>query len=433
MIPRYSRPEMTQIWSDEVKYAIWLKIETYACEAQAELGIIPKSAAKIIAEKGNFNVKNIEKIEAKCKHDVIAFLTNLAEYVGDEARFIHQGLTSSDVLDTALSVQLMRSTDILLQDLKTLLEALQKKAEQYKSTPMIGRSHGIHAEPISFGLKLASHYAEFQRDYNRLKAVQKEISVCAISGAVGTFANISPKVESYVAEKLGLSVEPISTQIICRDRHAMLSCVLAVIAGSIERLSITIRLMQSSEVNEAEEFFSSNQKGSSAMPHKRNPILTENLVGLCRMIRAGCLPSLENQALWHERDISHSSVERQMLPDSLVLLDFALHRLSKVIDGLVINESQMVKNLDNSGGLYNSQRVLLALTQEGVSREDAYIWVQRNAMKSWSGDGNFCELLKNDEDIIACLSADKIDACFDLSYHLRYVDEIFERVFKNKT
>ena len=432
MIPRYSRPEMVTIWSPETKFRIWFEIEAHACDAMAELGVIPKSAAKTIWEKGGaakFDVEKIDAIEREVKHDVIAFLTHLAEFVGDDARFVHQGMTSSDVLDTTLAVQLARASDILLKDIDDLLAAIKRRALEHKMTPTIGRSHGIHAEPVTFGLKLASAYAEFTRCRERLVAARKDIATCAISGAVGTFANIDPRVEEHVAKKLGLSVEPVSTQIIPRDRHAMFFATLGVIASSIERLATEIRHLQRSEVYEAEEYFSPGQKGSSAMPHKRNPVLTENLTGLARIVRAAVTPAYENVALWHERDISHSSVERMFAPDATVTLDFALARLTNVIDKLVVYPENMQKNLDRLGGLVHSQRVLLALTQKGVSREDAYRLVQRNAMPVWRGEGDFKTLLKADSDVSSKLSSAEIDELFDLAYHFKHVDTIFKRVF----
>ncbi|MEN9755122.1 MAG: hypothetical protein RLZ07_1504 [Pseudomonadota bacterium] len=432
MIPRYSRPEMVAIWSPETKFRIWFEIEAHACDAMAELGVIPKSAAKTIWEKGGtakFDVEKIDAIEREVKHDVIAFLTHLAEFIGDDARFVHQGMTSSDVLDTTLAVQLARASDLLLKDIDDLLAALKRRAFEYKMTPTIGRSHGIHAEPVTFGLKLATAYAEFARCRERLVAARKDIATCAISGAVGTFANIDPRVEEHVAAKLGLSVEPVSTQVIPRDRHAMFFATLGVIASSIERLATEIRHLQRSEVYEAEEYFSPGQKGSSAMPHKRNPVLTENLTGLARIVRAAVTPAYENVALWHERDISHSSVERMFAPDATVTLDFALARLTNVIDKLVVYPENMQKNLDRLGGLVHSQRVLLALTQKGVSREDAYRLVQRNAMPVWRGEGDFKTLLKADADVSSKLSPQDIDELFDLGYHFKHVDTIFKRVF----
>ncbi len=427
MIPRYSRPEMTRIWEPETRFRIWFEIEAHACDAQAELGIIPKEAAKTVWDKGNFDVARIDEIEREVKHDVIAFLTSLAEYVGPEARFIHQGMTSSDVLDTCLNVQLVRAADLLLEDIDALLSALKKRAYEHKDTICIGRSHAIHAEPTTFGLKLAQAYAEFDRNRRRLKAARRDIATCAISGAVGTFANIDPFVEEHVAEKMGLYPEPISTQVIPRDRHAMFFATLGVIASSMERLATEIRHLQRTEVLEVEEFFSEGQKGSSAMPHKRNPVLTENLTGLARLVRMTTIPAMENVALWHERDISHSSVERGIAPDATVTLDFALVRLTGVIDNLIVYPENMQKNLDRLGGLVHSQRVLLALTQAGVSREDAYRLVQRNAMPVWRGEGDFLELLKADKDI--SLSDEALEDLFDLAYHTKHVDTIFARVF----
>ncbi len=429
MIPRYSRPEMVAIWDPQSKFQIWLEIETHACDALAALGIIPESAARAIREKGAFEVARIDEIEKEVKHDVIAFLTNLAEHVGPEARFVHQGMTSSDVLDTCLSVQLSRAADLLLQDIDALLEALKTRAYEYKDTVCIGRSHGIHAEPTTFGLKLAQAYAEFQRNRKRLEAARREIATCAISGAVGTFANIDPRIEAHVAKALGLEVEPISSQVIPRDRHAMFFATLGVIASSIERVATEIRHLQRTEVREAEEFFSAGQKGSSAMPHKRNPVLTENLTGLARLVRGMVIPALENVALWHERDISHSSVERMIGPDATITLDFALARLTGVIRNLIVYPEAMQRNLDRLGGLVHSQRVLLALTQAGVPREDAYRLVQRNAMPVWQGQGNFLDLLKADPEVSAKLSPDALDALFDISYHTKHVETIFARVF----
>jgi adenylosuccinate lyase len=432
MIPRYSRPEMTAIWSPESRYRIWFEIEAHAATALARLGVIPEEAARVIWEKGKdaeFDVDRIDEIERTTKHDVIAFLTHLAEVVGPEARFVHQGMTSSDVLDTTLSVQLARATDLLLADLDALLVALEKRAREHKYSITIGRSHGIHAEPTTFGVKLAQAYAEFQRNRDRLAAARKEIAVAAISGAVGTFANIDPKVEAYVAEQLGLTVEPISTQVIPRDRHAMYFATLGVIASSVERLATEIRHLQRTEVLEAEEYFSPGQKGSSAMPHKRNPVLSENLTGLARLVRGMVVPAMENVALWHERDISHSSVERMIAPDATVTLDFALVRLTGLIDRLVVYPDNMKRNLALLGGLHNSQRVLLALTQAGLSREGAYAAVQRNAMKVWNREGEFAALLKADPEVAAALTAPEIDAMFDDFYHLKHVDALFERVF----
>jgi adenylosuccinate lyase len=432
MIPRYSRPEMVAIWSPDTKFRIWFEIEAHATSALAELGVVPKEAAETVWEKGSkarFDVERIDAIERDVKHDVIAFLTHLAEIVGPEARFVHQGMTSSDVLDTTFNVQLARATDILLRDVDELLAALKRRALEHKMTPTIGRSHGIHAEPVTFGLKLAQAYAEFERCKLRLIEAQREISTCAISGAVGTFANIDPSVEEYVAERMGLSVEPVSTQVIPRDRHAMYFATLGVVASSMERLAIEIRHLQRSEVLEAEEYFSEGQKGSSAMPHKRNPVLTENLTGLARMVRAYALPAMENVALWHERDISHSSVERMIGPDATITLDFALARLTGVIDKLVVYPENMKRNLDRLGGLVHSQRVLLALTQKGVSREEAYRVVQRNAMPVWRGEGDFLALLKADPDVSQRLTPAEVEACFDLAYHFKHVDTIFRRVF----
>ncbi|NCP18778.1 MAG: adenylosuccinate lyase [Erythrobacter sp.] len=435
MVPRYARPEMTALWEPEAKYRIWFEIEAHATQKLAELGVVPESAAKALWDWWDTNpeidVDAIDAIEAVTKHDVIAFLTWVAEHVGEEARFMHQGMTSSDVLDTTLSVQLVRATDILLADMDELLEALKRRAEEHKFTPTIGRSHGIHAEPVTFGLKLAQAYAEFDRCRARLWDARTEIATCAISGAVGTFANISPDVEAYVADKLGLVPEPVSTQVIPRDRHAMYFATLAVVAGSIERLAVEIRHLQRTEVLEAEEFFSKGQKGSSAMPHKRNPVLTENLTGQARMIRAYALPALENVALWHERDISHSSVERFIGPDATITLDFALARLTGVVDKLLVYPERMEANMNRMGGLIHSQRVLLALTQNGVSREDAYAIVQRNAMRVWESDGRLqlLDLLKQDEDVSAALSENELSALFDLDYHLKHIDTIFARVF----
>jgi adenylosuccinate lyase len=436
MIPRYSRPEMAAIWSPETKFRIWFEIESHAADAMAELGLIPKDAARIIRDKGKaatFDVDRIDAIEAEVKHDVIAFLTHLAEIVGPEARFVHQGMTSSDVLDTCLNVQLVRAADILIADLDKLLAALKKRAFEHKMTPTIGRSHGIHAEPVTFGLKLAQAYAEFTRGRERLVAARKEVATCAISGAVGTFAQIDPRVEAYVAKKMGLEVEPVSTQVIPRDRHAMYFATLGVVASSMERLAIEIRHLQRTEVLEAEEYFSPGQKGSSAMPHKRNPVLTENLTGLARMVRAYAIPAMENVALWHERDISHSSVERMIGPDATVTLDFALNRLAGVIEKLVVYPENMQKNLDRLGGLVHSQRVLIALTQKGVAREEAYRIVQDNAMKVWRGEGDFLTFLKNDPRVTAKMSAKEIEENFDLGYHFKHVDTIFKRVFGSAT
>ena len=432
MIPRYSRPAMTAIWSPESRFRIWFEIEAHATTALAEIGVVPKEAAETVWAKGRdavFDVARIDAIEAVTKHDVIAFLTHLAEIVGPEARFVHQGMTSSDVLDTCLNVQLVRAADILIADVDALLSALKARAVEHKLTPTIGRSHGIHAEPVTFGLKLAQAYAEFERNRSRLVAAREEVATCAISGAVGTFANIDPRVEQYVAEKMGLTAEPVSTQVIPRVRHAMFFATLGVVASSLERLASEIRHLQRTEVLEAEEFFSEGQKGSSAMPHKRNPVLTENITGLARMVRGYVTPALENVALWHERDISHSSVERMIGPDATVTLDFALARMTGVIEKLLIYPANMQKNLDRLGGLVHSQRVLLALTQAGVSREDAYRLVQRNAMPVWRGEGDFLALLKADPEVTAALSPEQIEECFDLGYHFKHVDTIFARVF----
>jgi len=432
MIPRYSNEEMTSIWSPEAKFRIWFEIEAHAADAQANLGVIPKEAAKVVWEKGNaatFDVERIDAIEAEVKHDVIAFLTHLSEIVGPEARFVHQGMTSSDVLDTCFNVQLVNAADLLLKDMDNLLAALKKRALEHKNDVCIGRSHGIHAEPTTFGLKLAQAYVEFERNKKRLEIAREEIATCAISGAVGTFANIDPSVEEHVAEKLGLAVEPVSTQVIPRDRHAMFFAVLGVVASSIERLATEIRHLQRTEVLEVEEFFSKGQKGSSAMPHKRNPILTENLTGLARLVRSSVYPAMENVALWHERDISHSSVERGIGPDATVHLDFALRRLTGVIDKLLVYPENMENNMNRLGGLIHSQRVLLALTQNGVDRESAYHLVQRNAMPVWRGEGNFLDLLKADDEVKAALSDAELEALFNLDYHTKHVDTIFNRVF----
>ena len=432
MIPRYSHKDMALIWAPETRFKIWFEIEAHAADRMAELGIIPREAAKVIWEKGRdavFDVARIDEIEAVTKHDVIAFLTHLSEIVGPEARFVHQGMTSSDVLDTCFNIQLTRAADLLLKDLDGLLTALEKRAFEHKNTPCIGRSHGIHAEPITFGLKMAFAHAEFQRAKERLIFARKDIATCAISGAVGTFANIDPSVEEHVAKQLGLAVEPISTQVIPRDRHAMFFSVLGVIASSVERLATEIRHLQRTEVLEVEEYFSPGQKGSSAMPHKRNPVLTENLTGLARLVRSAAIPAMENVALWHERDISHSSVERGIGPDATVHLDFALRRLTGVIDKLLVYPENMQRNLDRLGGLVHSQRVLLALTQKGMSREDSYAAVQRNAMPVWRGEGQFLPLLKADADVSKHLSDGELEALFDLGYHTRHVDTIFTRVF----
>jgi adenylosuccinate lyase len=432
MIPRYTRPEMAAIWEPQTRYRIWFEIEAHAADALAELGVMPKEAAKAIWAKGKdatFDIARIDEIEREIKHDVVAFLTHLAEIVGPPARFVHQGMTSSDVLDTCLNVQLTRAADLLIVDIDKVLAALKRRAFEYKMTPVVGRSHGIHAEPTTFGLKLAYAYAEFARGRERLVAARREVATCAISGAVGTFAQVAPAVEAHVAKAMGLAVEPISTQVIPRDRHAMYFATLAVVAASMERLATEIRHLQRTEVLEAEEYFSPGQKGSSAMPHKRNPVLSENLTGLARMVRAYVTPALENVVLWHERDISHSSVERMIGPDATVTLDFALDRLAGLIDRLVVYPENMRRNLDRLGGLVHSQRVLLALTQKGVPREDAYRLVQRNAMKVWQEGADFRELLLADPDVRKHLSAAEMAASFDLGYHLREVDTIFARVF----
>jgi adenylosuccinate lyase len=429
MIPRYTRPEMAQIWEPENRFRIWLEIETLACEKQAELGVIPAEAVKVIREKGAFDISRIDAIEAEVKHDVIAFLTSVAEYVGPEARFIHQGMTSSDVLDTCLSVQMVQAADELLVDLDMVLESTRVRAMEHKDTVCIGRSHGIHAEPVTFGLKLASWYAEMARNRKRLESARATIATGAISGAVGTFANIDPAVEEYVCNKLGLQPEPVSSQVIPRDRHAEFFCVLAIIASSIERIAVEIRHLQRTEVLEAEEFFSKGQKGSSAMPHKRNPILAENLTGQARYIRSLAIPALENVALWHERDISHSSVERYIGPDATVALDFSLRRLNGLIKNLVVYPENMLKNLNQMKGLIFSQKILLDLTQAGVSREEAYRMVQRNAMKVWEEGRDFQEELLADRAVVEALGESKIRESFDLNYHLKHVDTIFSRVF----
>jgi len=429
MIPRYSRPQMTRIWAPENRFRIWFEIEAHACDAQAVLGVIPESAARAVWQRGAFEVERIDEIERETHHDVIAFLTNLAEHVGPEARFVHQGMTSSDVLDTCLAVQLKEAADLLLADLDALLAALKRRALEHKYTPTVGRSHGVHAEPTTFGLKLAGHYAEFARDRDRLAAARKEVATCAISGAVGTFANIDPAVEAHVAKKLGLEPEPISTQVIPRDRHAQYFMTLALIAAGVERLATEVRHLQRTVVREAEEYFAPGQKGSSAMPHKRNPVLSENLSGLSRVIRAAVIPALENVVTWHERDISHSSVERVIAPDTTIALDFALARLTGLIDRLVVCPERMGENLESLGGLVDSQRVLLALTQAGMSREDAYRCVQRHAMATWRGEGRFADLLKCDPEIACFLDSPTIDGLFDTAYHLKHVDTIFRRVF----
>jgi adenylosuccinate lyase len=432
MLSRYTRPEMAAIWEAQTRFKIWFEIEAHAADAQAELGVIPKEAAKTVWAKARdvmFDVARIDEIERETKHDVIAFLTHLAEIVGPEARFVHQGMTSSDVLDTCLNVQLTRAADLLVNDIDKVLAALKKRAFEHKMTPTIGRSHGIHAEPVTFGLKLAYAFAEFSRARERLLAARKEVATCAISGAVGTFAQIDPRVEEHVAKAMGLVPEPISTQVIPRDRHAMYFATLGVIASSVERLATEIRHLQRTEVLEAEEFFSEGQKGSSAMPHKRNPVLSENLTGLSRMVRAYVTPAMENVVLWHERDISHSSAERMIAPDATVTLDFALNRLAGLIDKLLIYPENMMKNLDRLGGLIHSQRVLIALTQKGASREDAYKLVQRNAMPVWRGEGDFQKLLKKDPEVKKYLSDSEISEQFDLGYHLKHVNTIFKRVF----
>lgn len=430
MIPRYARPEAAQIWDPQTRFKIMFEIEAHAADKMAELGVIPKQAAETIWAKGRdavFDVERIDAIEREVKHDVIAFLTHVTEIVGPEARFLHQGMTSSDVNDTALAVQLSRATDLLIEDVDLVLAALQKRAFEHKLTPTVGRSHGIHAEPTTFGLKLAGHYAEFVRAKERLAMAKFEIATCAISGAVGTFANVAPEVEAHVAEKMGLAVEPVSTQVIPRDRHAAYFAALGVVASSVERLAVEIRHLQRTEVLEAEEFFDVGQKGSSAMPHKRNPILTENLTGLARLVRSAVVPAMENVALWHERDISHSSVERGIAPDTTIHLDFALRRLANVVDRLLIYPQNMLKNLDRLGGLVHSQRVLLALTQKDISREGAYAAVQRNAMKVWRGEGNFLDFLKADPEVI--LSDEELSELFDNGYHFKNVDTVFARVF----
>jgi len=429
MIPRYSRPEMARLWEPETKFRIWLKIETYAAEAMAELGLIPKHAADAVKKRGGFDVARIDQIEREVKHDVIAFLTSVAEHVGPEARFLHSGLTSSDVLDTCFNVQLVEAADLLIADIDALLAALKARAFEHKDTVTVGRSHGVHAEPTTFGLKLAGAYAEFARARERMVRAREEVATCTISGAVGTFAHVDPRVEAYVAKRLGLTPEPVSTQVVPRDRHAFYFATLAVVASSIERLATEIRHLQRTEVLEAEEYFTPGQKGSSAMPHKRNPVLSENLTGLARVVRAYVMPALEDVALWHERDISHSSVERVIGPDATIALDFALARLTEIIKGLVIYPERMRANLDKLGGLIHSQRVLLALTAAGVPREDAYRLVQRNAMKVWETGGDFLEALLADKEVTLALSPKELRAQFDLGYHLKHVDTIFARVF----
>ena len=430
MVPRYSRKEMVDIWSDDSKYSIWLDIEVYALEGMELVGIVPKGTAKVVREKATFNSQRIDEIESEIKHDVLAFLTNISESVGPEARFIHQGMTSSDVLDTCLNMQLKKAGELLIKDLDSLLEAIKFQAINHKKTICVGRSHGIHAEPTTFGLKMLQAYAEFARNKDRMINAVEEISSCAISGSVGTFANIDPYVEEYVAKALNLNIEPISTQVIPRDRHAVFFSTLAIISSSIERLSTEIRHLQRSEVLEVEEYFSSKQKGSSSMPHKRNPVLTENLTGLARVVRSSVTPALENITLWHERDISHSSVERFIGPDATITLDFALNRLTNVVENMVVYPENMMKNLEKFNGLVFSQRVLLSLTQKNISREDSYSMVQRNSMKVWNEEGSFYDLIKADEEISSILSEDEIEDIFDLNYHLRQVETIFSRVLK---
>lgn len=429
MIPRYSRPEMTRIWDPDNKFRIWFEIEAHACDAQAQLGVIPKETAAVVWAKGKFNAERIDEIEKETKHDVLAFLTNLAESIGEHARFVHQGMTSSDVLDTTLSYQLKQAADILLADLDGLLDALKTRAMEHKYTMTIGRSHGIHAEPTTFGLKLAGHFAAFKRNRERLVQARNDIATCAISGAVGTFATIDPFVEKYVAEKMGLSVEPVSTQVIPRDRHAFFFATMGVIAGSIENLAIEVRHLQRTEVREAQEFFAKGQKGSSAMPHKKNPVLSENLTGLARIVRAAVNPAMENIALWHERDISHSAVERVFAPDATIALDFALSRLTGMMRELIVYPENMRKNLDSLGGIHFSQRVLLALTQAGISREDAYKKVQSSAMQIWEHGGQLKDILLADAEITKLLGKDKIDSLFDEKVYSSQVDTIFARVF----
>ena len=430
MIPRYSRPEMSAIWSDDNKFKTWFEIEACACEALAKLGRIPQSAVDDIRAKGKFDKKRIDEIEAEVKHDVIAFLTNVGENVGESARYMHQGMTSSDVLDTSFNMRLTQSVDILLKDMDRLLVALKKRAEEHKYTLCIGRSHGIHAEPTTFGLKMLGFYAEFERDRERLEAARKEVSTCAISGAVGTFATIDPRVEQYVAEKLGLTPEPVSTQVIPRDRYAALFAAVGITASSIERLAIEIRHLQRTEVREAEEYFSAGQKGSSAMPHKRNPVLSENLTGLARLLRSYVIPAMENVALWHERDISHSSNERIIAPDAMIGLDFCLNRLAGIIEKLLIYPDNMMKNLNRLKGLIFSQRVMLAMVDKGLKREDAYRLTQRNAMKVWAGEGTFKDLLEADEEVMKTLSKEELESLFDLSFYTKQIDFIFKKVFK---
>ena len=432
MIPRYAREQMVSIWSPESKFRIWFEIEAHATDALAELGVVPKEAARKVWEMGKdatFDVARIDAIEREVKHDVIAFLTHLSEIVGPEARFVHQGMTSSDVLDTCLNVQLARAADLLIADTDALLAAIKKRAFEYKMTPTIGRSHGIHAEPTTFGVKLAGFYAEFARARTRLVTARAEIATCAISGAVGTFANIDPRVEAHVAKAMGLCVEPVSSQVIPRDRHAAYFAALAVVASSLERLAVEIRHLQRTEVLEVEEYFSAGQKGSSAMPHKRNPVLTENVTGLARMVRSYVIPAMENVALWHERDISHSSVERYIGPDATITLDFAITRMTGVIEKLLVYPKRMQENLDRTHGLVHSQRVLLALTQAGLAREDSYRLVQKHAMRAWNGEGDLLSLLKADPEVSKAVPAAKLEAMFDLGYHLAQVDTIFSRVF----
>ena len=430
MVPRYSRKEMVEIWSDISKYSIWLDIEIHALEGMEKVGIVPVGTAEIVRKNAKFDSRRIDEIEAEIKHDVLAFLTNISESVGPEARFIHQGMTSSDVLDTCLNIQLKRAGELLLKDMDLLLSSIKSQALKHKKTICVGRSHGIHAEPTTFGLKMLQAYAEFSRNRKRLELSVEEISSCAISGSVGTFANIDPSVEEHVAKALGLNVEPVSTQIIPRDRHAAFFSTMGIIASSIERLATEIRHLQRSEVLEVEEYFSSKQKGSSSMPHKRNPVLTENLTGLARVVRSSVMPALENIALWHERDISHSSVERFIGPDTTITLDFALNRLNNVVENMVVYPDNMMKNLEKFNGLVFSQRVLLSLTQKNISREDSYLMVQRNSMKVWNDEGSFYELIKKDEEICSILSNDEIDDIFDLNYHLKHIEEIFQRVLE---
>ena len=430
MVPRYSRKEMVEIWSDISKYSIWLDIEIHALEGMEKVGIVPVGTAETVRKKAKFDSKRIDEIEAEIKHDVLAFLTNISESVGPEARFIHQGMTSSDVLDTCLNIQLKRAGELLLKDMDLLLSSIKSQALKHKKTICVGRSHGIHAEPTTFGLKMLQAYAEFSRNRKRLELSVEEISSCAISGSVGTFANIDPSVEEHVAKALGLNIEPVSTQIIPRDRHAAFFSTMGIIASSIERLATEIRHLQRSEVLEVEEYFSSKQKGSSSMPHKRNPVLTENLTGLARVVRSSVMPALENISLWHERDISHSSVERFIGPDTTITLDFALNRLNNVVENMVIYPDNMMRNLEKFNGLVFSQRVLLSLTQKNISREDSYLMVQRNSMKVWNDEGSFYELIKKDKEICSILSNDEIDDIFDLNYHLKHIEEIFQRVLE---